>query len=174
MIWSRDIEHSSSDTAKDALQISISIRPFPSVHRRTRKLSFLITTSISNNFTSNLYKMQLLSFSFVLLAALGAQAMPAKEGTVGLLALGVCIMSLMSALGHYANQSPTEQQCTAFEGQCLVNGRREICNIGKVRTPFSRPLITTRSLTRDLHSAPVLTPTAIMTVVLLAAAKNQQ
>lgn len=74
----------------------------------------------------------LLSFSFVLLAALGAQAMPAKEGTVGLLALGVCIMSVMSVLGHYANQSPLEQQCTAFEGQCLVNGRREICNIGKV------------------------------------------
>ncbi|KAM0193054.1 hypothetical protein ACHAPA_004019 [Fusarium lateritium] len=54
--------------------------------------------------------MQLLSFSFVLLAALGAQAMPAKQGTAGILALG---------------------QCTAFEGQCLVNGRREICNIGK-------------------------------------------
>lgn len=117
--------------------------------------------------------MQLLSFSFVLLAALGAQALPAKEGTVGLLALGVCIMSFMTFFGHYANQSPPEQQCTAFEGQCLVNGRREICNIGKVRIPVSSRLTTTWSLTRESHSAPVLTPTAIMTAVLLVAANNR-
>jgi hypothetical protein len=100
------MEHGSSGTAKDSLQVSISIQPFPSVHRRTNRFSFLIKTSISANSTSNTLKMQLLSFTFVLLAALGAQAMPAKEGTVGLLALGVCIMSFMSVLGHYANQSP--------------------------------------------------------------------
>jgi hypothetical protein len=156
------------------LQVAINTKSFPSIHRRTNKLSFLITTSISSKFTRNPFKMQFLSFSFVLLAAFGAQAMPAKEGTAGLLALGVCIASDMLVPGCYANQSPSEQQCTAFEGQCLVNGRREICNIGKVRTPVSSRLTTTRSLTRDSHSAPVLTPTAIMTVVLLVAAKNRR
>lgn len=106
MIWNNGMEHASSDTAKDSLQVAINTKSSPSIHRRTNKLSFIITTSISRNFTRNLFKMQLLSFSFVLLAALGAQALPAKEGTVGLLALGVCIMSLMSIFGHHANQSP--------------------------------------------------------------------
>lgn len=93
MIWNNEMGHASSDTAKDSLQVAINTKSFPSIHRRINKLSFIITTSISRNFR-NLSKMQLLSFSFVLLAALGAQAMPAKQGTAGILALGVCFQFL--------------------------------------------------------------------------------
>ncbi|KAF5702544.1 hypothetical protein FMUND_13424 [Fusarium mundagurra] len=73
--------------------------------------------------------MKLISISFALLAALGAQAMPTNgtidgtaKGTFGTLALG----------------RSSQQQCTGFGGQCLVNGRRQICNVGKV--PSTTPL----------------------------------
>lgn len=96
--------------------------------------------------------MQLLSLSVILLA-LGAQAVPTKEGhghkgkiidkpnngneTVSTYALGVRISPSSRSYHTFpafpANYLSTEQQCTSFEGQCLVNGRRQICQIGTVR-----------------------------------------